>query len=170
VSASSACPGCGVVLPAVDGPRHDYIGSSAACWAKFGELLAVEFENPSYFAVHQLTVDTYAAQHPGEPSRRSTQSVTLHLITLGLTVETGAAPAAGTKLHARLTGGAPLDTWLEPPPMSGRLTVVDALDAPNAAEHRRRIEAWAADVWAAWAPHHETVRGWARERLGSDWG
>ena len=27
-------------------------------------------------------------------------------------------------------------------------------------EHAASVEAWARDVWAAWQPHHETVRGW----------
>jgi hypothetical protein len=26
--------------------------------------------------------------------------------------------------------------------------------------HAASVEAWARDVWEAWRPHHETVRGW----------
>jgi len=56
-------------------------------------VLAREYSEPAYFGVHQLTVDTYAVQHPGVAERRSIQSVALHLITLSLMVERGAIAA-----------------------------------------------------------------------------
>ena len=50
--------------------------------------------------------------------------------------------------------------WLEPPRPNGTLTVRGPLDAVGRDEHAVAVEAWARDVWAAWEPHHETVRGW----------
>jgi hypothetical protein len=50
--------------------------------------------------------------------------------------------------------------WLEPPSPIGTLTVRGPLRAHGREEHAARVEAWAHDVWAAWAPHHETVRNW----------
>jgi hypothetical protein len=91
--------------------------------------------------------------------------VALHLITLCLVVEEEADPSAGAKLHARLAHGAPIE-WLEPPRPLGRLTVADVLAAGDAEEHARLVEAWARDVWAAWAPNDEAVRRLIRERLG----
>ena len=85
----AACPGCGLVLPARDGPAHPYIGASPACWALFGELLAREYADPRYRRVHRTTVDAYATQHPGVPERRSVQSVALHLAGLLLVFEEG---------------------------------------------------------------------------------
>jgi hypothetical protein len=41
----------------------------------YGEMLAREYGDPAYFRVHQLTVDTYAVQHPGPRERRAIQSV-----------------------------------------------------------------------------------------------
>jgi hypothetical protein len=35
----SRCPGCGVELPAVDGPTHRDLESSPACWAVSGETI-----------------------------------------------------------------------------------------------------------------------------------
>lgn len=104
-------------------------------------------------------MDAYAAQHPGVPERRSIQSVALHLITLGLILERGLDPANAPQVHKRLVLR-PGFVWLEPPSMAGRLTVMDVLGAPDPAEHERRVLAWGADVWAAWASHHETVWGW----------
>ena len=156
---TAACPGCGTVLPELDGPVHAYIGSSPACWARYGEVLAREFQDPAWFRLHQVTVDAYAAQHPGVPERRSIQSVALHLITLGLILECGLDPANAPQVHKRLMPR-PDFVWLKPPPMAGRLTVTNVLGASDPAEHERRVLAWGADVWSAWAPHHETVWRW----------
>ncbi|MDQ3531263.1 MAG: DUF5946 family protein [Actinomycetota bacterium] len=161
---SEPCPGCGLVLPISDGPTHAYFGSSASCWALFGELLAREFNNPEYFAAHQLTVDTYAVQHPGVPERRTTQSVGLHLMTLCLVFEQGADPGDGPRLHKRMVNR-PNFHWLEPPRLSGRMTVADVLPAGDAQEHSALVRVWARDVWDAWGVHHQVVRGWIDKSL-----
>jgi hypothetical protein len=33
-------------------------------------------------------------------------------------------------------------------------------------EHAKAVTAWGEDVWEAWAPHHQIVRGWIAESLG----
>jgi hypothetical protein len=38
--------------------------------------------------------------------------------------------------------------------------------AASADEHTAAVEAWARDVWDAWAEHHATVRGWLDGGLG----
>ena len=77
-------------------------------WALFRELLAREFGDPGYFAFHQLSVDTYAAQHPGRRERRSIQSVGLHLMTLFLLLEGGADISEGPALHKRIMANRPV--------------------------------------------------------------
>lgn len=107
----------------------------------------------------QLTVDTYAVQHPGGLDRRSVQLVGVHLMTLCLVLEDGTDPGAGPGLHKRFAKHPSLH-WLEPPDRTGEITVADVLRAENAAEHRRIVEAWALDVWEAWTAHHTTVCAW----------
>jgi hypothetical protein len=51
--------------------------------------------------------------------------------------------------------------WLDPPGNLGDVTVLEVLDAGDPEEHMERVRGWAASVWGAWAPHHETVRRWA---------
>jgi hypothetical protein len=165
-SAETTCPGCGVVLPLRVGlPSHPYLGASPACWASFGELIAREYEDPDYFRVHQLTVDTYAVQHPGERERRAVQSVAVHLMTLGMVIEYGLDPRHGPQLHKRMVKAGGYQ-WLAPRSMVGRMTVLDVLQATTADEHERFVRAWAEDVWEAWAAHHPTVRLWIERSLG----
>jgi hypothetical protein len=164
MAGETPCPGCGLVLPEREGATHPYIGASPACWALFGEVLAREFGDPAYFRLHQLTVDTYAVQHPGEPERRSIQSVGLHLITLCLTLERGGDPSAGPTLHKRLANRARVE-WLEPPRPNGRLTIADVQRASSVGQHEQAVGAWARDVWDAWELHYETIRGWIEREL-----
>lgn len=74
------CFSCGALVPKTEGPTHDYMLSLPGCWAVYGEVLAREYERPSYMVNHRLTVDAYAVQHPGEPTRAATRSVWLHLV------------------------------------------------------------------------------------------
>jgi hypothetical protein len=161
----TTCPGCGVALPLRAGlPRHPYLGASPECWATFGELLARGYEDPAYRRMHQLTVDTYAVQHPGKPERRTIQSLALHLMTLAMVVEDGLDPRCGPELHKRMVRAGGYE-WLAPPSMDGRMTVIDVLQATTAREHDQVVRAWAEDVWDAWAGHHRTVRRWIGRSL-----
>jgi hypothetical protein len=161
----SACPGCGLELPDSGDPGHAYLRASPACWALFGEVLAREYLDPAYFAVHQLTVDAYAAQHPGTGEPRAIRSTALHLMTLCLFLERGRDPREGPKLHKRLVRSV-REEPLEVPAPIGTLTVATVREAAGPSEHEAAVRAWAADVWLAWAPHHPTVRGWLDGAFG----
>jgi hypothetical protein len=155
------CPGCGLIRPPAEGPTHAYIGASAGCWALFTEVSAREYGDPERWAVHPLTVDAYAVQHPGTPSRRAIQSVGVHLITLCLVLERDLPLEKASRIRAaaadRLASGM---TWLEPPEPSAASTIADVAAAADAAGHRAAVRSWAQEVWVSWAPHHETVRKW----------
>lgn len=137
------CAGCGATVPRSDGPTHEYIGASPGCWAIFTAL-----------GTNQLIVDAYAAQHPGTPSRRSIQSVAVHLISLFLQLEHGATPARARDAIRAALAIAYRFVWLDPPKWDDALTIVDVHDATSA-------RVWAESVWRAWAPHHDAVRAWA---------
>lgn len=152
----------------MDGSAHPYMTCSPACWARYGELLAVQYSDPERMAFHQLVVDTYAVQHPGGDDPRAIRSVGIHLMTLFLFLERGTSPSLGTSLHRRMVAR-PAFVQLQPPLSRGQITVVQVpLDgAPTVA--RRAAYDWAEDVWAAWAAHHSTVQDWVdRSGLGSE--
>ena len=161
---TTSCPGCGAELPAIDGPVHRYIESTPACWARYGELLAREYENPAYMASHRLTVDTYAVQHPGQPSAQSIQSVAVHLISLHAVLERGMTHREATaRIKACVDDGK--FEWLVPPAGHYRLNVLHPLNATNASDHALAVHEWARCAWEMWAPHHERIRSWAARVL-----
>jgi hypothetical protein len=158
------CPGRGALLPETDGPTHPYLGASAACWAVYGEVLAKEYGEYRYPSCHRLTVDTYSVQHPGTPSRRSIQSVAVHLISLHLVLERGYSAEEATEGIRRALGQRQDIAWLEPPSPLGHLTILDVRKALDYAEHEATVKRWAKSAWQAWSPHHETIRGLAALR------
>jgi hypothetical protein len=111
--------------------------------------------------VRRLALDTYAVQHPGRPEMRSVQSVAIHAMGLCVLLERGAEERrVKPVLGRRPTRRAPALHWLEPPRPNGTRTVRGALAADGADNYVTAVKAWAADVWAAWEPHHNTVRRW----------
>ena len=157
-----ACPGCGALVPAGDGPVHAYYGAAAGCWALYGEVLAREYGDFRYARVHRLTVDAYAVQHPGTPEPRTIQSVAVHLVGLYLSLECAVpgGPAAAV-LQAAADRSASFH-WLEPPPSLGAVTVRDVHAAGADPDgHQQAVRRWAESAWAAWSAHHAQVRAWA---------
>lgn len=154
------CPGCGGLFPDVDGPTHRYLEATPGCWAAYGVVLAREYSDARYMAVHRLTVDAYAVQHPGQPARQTIRSVGLHLLSLCAVLERGLPPHEATALLQRAASGDLSFRWLDPPADRGRLTVADVQPAEDPVAHRERVQAWAEAAWAAWHAHHVTVAGW----------
>src|SRR5437867_8062467 len=112
------CQGCGAQVP--DMPetrvRAAYVGSAPGCWQLYTDLLAREYSDIRYAPAHQLTVDTYMVQHPGEPARRSAQSVAIHLVGLCLMLERGRTPAELPGLRKRVVERHEIFPWLTPAP------------------------------------------------------
>ncbi len=154
------CMGCGGSFADIKGPTHRYMESCPGCWAAYGEVLAREYSDQAYFQVHRLTVDSYAVQHPGQPSAQSIQSVAVHLIRLCLLLERGLdMPHANAVMLAAVKSKGSY-TWLVPPPSLGSITVADVHRAKDAEEHKRLVRGWAASAWSAWSPHHATIQNW----------
>lgn len=163
------CPDCGDEFEAVDGAIHAYLGASAGCWAAFNEILAREFQDADYFAIHRFTVDAYTAQHPGDQSdRRAAQSVNIHLAALCALIEQDCKISFVPQLLKTLANNYKdvFEPLPPPAPDSYALTVKDVLRAENAQQHCKVVRDWAEDVWRAWEPHHETARAHAQRISG----
>lgn len=157
----SACVGCGALFEDRDGPVHRYMESSPACWAAFGQVLAREYADADYFAVHRLSVDAYAVQHPGRPSPQSSRSVWFHLTRLYFLLEGGMPMERANAVMAQLSARKQNVVWLTPPPGRGVVAVRDVLGAANAAEHCERVRTWAQSAWLAWSAHHAAIAEFA---------
>ncbi len=123
----------------------------------YGHVLAREYASPALMKVHRLTVDAYAAQHPGKPERRTIQSVWVHLAGLYLTLERDLSHDFARSVIGKLTRSSALLDWLEPPDHLGAITVAHVYQASDAEKHSAAIRGWAETVWAAWRQHHEAI-------------
>jgi Family of unknown function (DUF5946) len=150
------CYGCGALVDDIEGQPHEYIGATQGCWNVYGQILAKEYGEYSYPELtHRLTVDTYAIQHPGRPSRKSIQSVNIHLISLCLIFKKGFDGRTATQKMSEVLANEPNFKWLEPPVPNGQLTVIDIVIAKEKAEHERKVNEWAKDVWGHWYLRHQ---------------
>ncbi len=156
------CPGCGLLSGAAAGPTHEYMISSPECFRLYGEILSREYSDRRYWSVHRLTVDTYAIQHPGHGDPRVRQSVSIHLVSLYLTLARNAPEktciAALRELSARPKGSYPV---LTPRPDAYELTVSDVYKTRSPEEYRETVRQWAQETWDAWSPYHGYVRALA---------
>ena len=99
--APTICPGCGLELPGSGLPPDPRHNASAECWQLYGEVQGYALRHPWLVRdLHQLTVDTYAAQHaPRDPGGGPPIGVAYALVGLHLALDRGR-----TGLEVRLLG------------------------------------------------------------------
>lgn len=155
--------GCGASTPDMEGPTHAYFGSTPGCWHLFGEVMARDYADYSHGALHNLAVDTYAAQHPHNPDRRNRQSVGVHLISLCAILERNVTAARASTLIGDIAFTQRRRGWEWPhlvPEWLGAVTITDVHDASGPEAHREQVRLWASSVWDAFSEHQPTVRSW----------
>jgi hypothetical protein len=162
---STTCPGCGLELPANGWKMEQRMNTSTECWEMYGEAVGFELSNASLQQHHQLTVDTYVAQHPG--GHASDLGIAFALIGLHLSLDRGVGGEEIRGFHQRLANRGVGWPNLSPPADRGRVTVHDVASAGSVDEHARQVARWSASVWEAWGPSHETVAGWVEGYYGA---
>ena len=148
-----ACAGCGLELP----------GGTFACYARFEELLALEFGDARFFRVHRLTVDTYAVQHP-ERHCVSPTSFTAHLTGLCATMEHEDPVAVNARVQRWLSTKPDLE---KPslPVARGRRTIADVTNTDDPAVYVDQVRRWGRSAWEAFADLHPIAREWIRRSM-----
>lgn len=145
------CMWCKGRFPKLDGPVHPYIESTPGCWDAYSRLLALKYQEASTFnEVNQIIADTYAVQHPGQPSPKARQSVWCHLVSLYYSFEKGALPEAARKKLTACVEQKKERPWLEPPSFEGTKTVDDVLEAKNPQQRSLAAKEWGQSVWEVW--------------------
>jgi Family of unknown function (DUF5946) len=161
-----ACPGCGGLFQRQNGPVHRYMISSPGCWSAYGAVLAAEYTNPDLLSTHRLSVDTYAAQHPGNDLPAARQSVGLHLARLCIQLSAPTSPKETNDVMLGLGKHKASLPALTAPKAFG-ITVADVVPFANTSEHSARVRAWAIATWLDWSGQHDVIRTWL-ESIGSD--
>ncbi len=156
------CPACGFAGHH-DGPTHAYMSPSAACWARYGEVLAREYSDARYWTSHRLLTDAYCGQHSIGSDRRARQSLWIHMAALILHFE-HQSPEAKIVTFLRTAAKSGYDF----PPLDmpdANLTVnIDAIHAaPDAATHVAEVTTYARAVHDVWAPHRAAFEGLIQE-------
>jgi hypothetical protein len=127
------CMWCGGKFPFSTSIIHEYIESTPGCWDAFNELLAREYADPKLFQIiNRMTVDTYAVQHPGKPTRKAIQSVIAHLVSLYYSLEMNYSSTETTKEITKFVNKKFEMEWLEPPSFTLALNVSDVLGTKSA--------------------------------------
>lgn len=162
MSLEEQCVGCGKLLPVIDGPTHKYMLSSPACYAAFNQILAAEYSSQELMEVHRLTVDTYAVQHPGDPSdRRAVQSVGLHLARLFVQLESPRPPKETNQVMLDFASNKSSLIALKPPKQF-RVTAADIAPFAGTGLHAAKVKEWASTTWEDWSAHHDYIREWVK--------
>ncbi len=152
-----ACPGCGLSLPLSDAPAADErVNASPECWSLHGELTAYTVTRGDSDFVHQLLVDTYAAQHANELSRPI--GVAFALIGLYLTYEKGYNGRQVQHLHMLLARRSKQWPTFPRPASTSALTVLDVLQCEPGDARDAMLRAWGRSVWEAWVTEHARIR------------
>ena len=160
---SCPCVGCGALVPNTDGPMNANFGGSPGCWAIYENVRARGLGDHRYGELQQLTIDTYALQHPALSKRGSGQSAAPHLIGLCALLERGLPATAAIQAVRDAVKSRHSLEGLTQPESCGELTILHVRDATTLQEHTCRVREWSSSVWRAWSPNHRVIREWTAE-------
>lgn len=157
MSGLSRCPGCGVELPIGGRPVVlQGFNASDECQELNGEIAVYAVEHVTEVGdLHELMLNAYRSQHPGEPAPPITTA--FGLIGLHLAFDRGLTTTQVRDAHGYLARANKVWPRFEAPGPLGDVTVFDIAMAGSVAEHRRLIQEWVASVWAAWRPRHDEI-------------
>jgi hypothetical protein len=140
------CPDCGAPL-----------GGQTGCDAAFHELGARALFDVGFAYRRRAVVDAYCLQHLAYIE--SLKSFAAHLCGLCAAVERAHDPRAERTIWSDLR--IPPDAGKPAVAVHrGTLTLVDAHRAAGPSAFQVAVDAWVADVWAAWRAHHALARRW----------
>lgn len=156
------CPGCGLNLPPAEEQLDERYNASYACRQLYGELSAYTLSLRDVDFIHQLVVDTYAAQHAGANIKPI--AITFALVGLYLTFEHNYTGKQVQKAHTLLAGTPKKWPQFGLPEEKASLTVLDVLKTPEN-ERNDMLREWGRAVWSIWESEHTKVAELVRERL-----
>jgi hypothetical protein len=148
------CPGCGVTLPSSNQEMDTEFHASAACRQLCYELSYYTLSLHDEYFIHQLVVDTYAAQHADEHAKPIRTAFAL--IGLYLVCEKGYTGKQVQDAHKKLADQSKIWPIFSIPQKKARLTVADVL-ARSDEEKVSAIQEWCQSVWEIWKDEIQAI-------------
>ncbi len=105
--------------------------------------------------LHQILVDAWALRHADEGTRP--MALAFSLASLYLHFDRGFTGREAQRVHMLLAGRKRQWPQLALPEARGAITASQVLAAPPGEVRNRAIEAWAAEVWAAYGDSHQAI-------------
>jgi hypothetical protein len=153
---NTKCPGCGLLLPKKDLGLSTRYQASGECEELLGilDVYALLLHDEEF--IHQIVVNTYAAQHSGPKMK----DITLYfaLVGLYLSIERGYTGRQVQSAHMKL--GRNKQKWphFEAPKIIGSITIKDVLATEEGLMRNEAIHTWAKIVWEGWKNSHAQVK------------
>ena len=159
---TTVCPGCGLVLPRLDGPLLAGYNASSECIALFSQLSAFTNSLGDKEFSHQHVVDAYGAQHVGLYTKKVVPTMTL--VGLFLQLEHNYTGIQVQRAHMVIADQTKDWPDFEKPQSLATVTVLDVLKVPDS-KKMQMLRVWCAAVWDIWASEHEKVVKFTKKYL-----
>jgi hypothetical protein len=151
---TTICPGCGLVLPQLDGPLLVGYNASAECIALFSQLSAYTNSLGDAEFSHQHVVDAYGAQHVGVSTKKVVPTMTL--VGLYLMLEHGYTGKQVQRAHMAIADQTKDWPDFNRPTDLASMTILDVLKVPDA-QKNEILHTWCKAVWESWKSEREKV-------------
>ena len=162
------CPGCGAHLPASQAYTDERFNASAECWQLYGELtgytVAQAYSTGTF--LHQLAVDTYAAQHAKDDAPPI--GTAFALIGLHFAFERGYSGKQVQHMHMLLARRSKHWPRFAPPHHVGDVTVWDVMQAQPGGQRDTMLRRWGQSVWDAWQAERTRVESLIASVIGDE--
>ncbi|MFZ1043623.1 MAG: DUF5946 family protein [Anaerolineales bacterium] len=158
----AVCPGCGAKIKTNNNNLDKDFNASAACRELVFQLSYFTLSLGDQDFIHQLVVDSYAAQHSGENTKPVT--LTFALVGLYLVNELRYTGSGVQQVHMALAKKS--KTWpsFNSPKGENWLTVQDVIQSPDN-EKQEMIKKWSQSVWGPWKPEKEKIASLLKRHL-----
>lgn len=130
------------------------------------ELLVYTLEHASHDPsfIHQIAVDTWAAQHANKNSKQI--GIAFALIGLYLHIEKGFSGKQVQEAHMYLAKKRKNWPEFNPPNKRGDITVIDVMSTSPGKNRDEMIKKWSISVWGAWKESHKKIENLIQKEMG----
>ena len=148
------CPGCGAQIYSYNDKLDKDFHASAACRELYFQISYYTLSLKDSNFIHQLIVDSYAAQHSGA----KTKPITISFALIGLYLVNERSYTGKKVQEAHMIMANKSKDWpnFKIPEEIKWMTVLDVIQSPNN-KKEDSIKKWCKSVWNVWKPEKEHI-------------